>query len=238
MAKKHLKRLVAPKTWPIKKKENKFVVRPNPGPHPLKKSLTTNLIIKNLLKQANTTREVKRILSEKNIFVDNRPIINHKFPIGLMDVISVPKTNEFFRLLIDRKGKFFLQKIKEQEALIKPCKIINKTVLKKKRIQLNLFDGKNKIVQENNYKVGDTIILDLAKNEIKDHLKLEEGALVLLINGKHIGKIAIINKIIEKTGSHSNTILLKTKDSEIETFKDYVFVIGKEKSIITLKEND
>jgi len=238
MVKKHLKRLVAPRTWSIKKKENKFITRPNPGPHSLGKSITINLIVKDLLKQANTTKEVKKVLSGKNIFVDNKPITDHKFPLGLMDVISIPKTNEFFRILINTKGNFVLQPIKEQEASIKPCKIINKSILKKKKVQLNLFDGKNKIVQEDNYKVGDTIVLDLVKKEIQNHIKLEKGALVLLVNGKHIGKLAIVNKITEKPGSHNDTILLKTKNSEIETFKNYVFVIGKEKPVITLQENE
>lgn len=36
MVRRHLKRIAAPKTWPIKRKEHKWIVRPTPGPHPLK----------------------------------------------------------------------------------------------------------------------------------------------------------------------------------------------------------
>ena len=56
--KRHLKRLPAPRHWPIKRKEGKFTTRVIPGPHPKEHSLTIALILREILGYADTMREV------------------------------------------------------------------------------------------------------------------------------------------------------------------------------------
>ena len=51
---------------------------------------------------------------------------DHGFPTGLMDVISIDKTKENFRILYDVKGRFILKKINSDEAKFKLCKIKGK----------------------------------------------------------------------------------------------------------------
>lgn len=227
MVKKHIKRLVAPKSWPINRKGTKFVTRPNSGAHPLERAMPLNLIIKLLLSYAKKTREVKKILNAGKILVDNAVRKDYKFAVGLMDVISIPETNEFFRLILNKKGKFILQSLNKEESNIKPCKVIGKTILKKKKIQLNLFDGKNIIIEEDSYKVGDTVLYDLKDKKIKGVLKFGNGALIYLFGGKYTGTVATLQDIKSFYGSQPSMIKLKLKDgSEFETLKDYAFVVN------------
>jgi len=41
---------------------------------------------------------------------------DHRYPVGLFDVISTPETKQNFRVLINKKRKLFLIEIPEQEA--------------------------------------------------------------------------------------------------------------------------
>ncbi|MCD4666379.1 30S ribosomal protein S4e [archaeon] len=235
MSKKHLSRLNAPKSWPIQRKGIKWIIRPNPGAHKLKDCIPLSILLKNILHYAKTTREVKAILNKGEILVDKKIRKDHKLPLGIMDVFEIPKTKEAYRIFINNKNKFILVKIKKEETNIKPYKIIDKKYLKNKKIQLNLYGGRNLILDKNDYNVGDSVIIDLTNNKIKSHLKLEKNSLVYLIGGKHKGNIGTIEKIEKPLGISGKTeIILKSGKDKLSTLKDYAFVISKD---ITLEEN-
>lgn len=40
----------------------------------------------------------------------------------MLDVVSIPKTNENFRLLYDTKGRFRLHSVRDEEAKVSPLK--------------------------------------------------------------------------------------------------------------------
>lgn len=61
---KHLKRLFAPKTWDIKRRGIKFIAKPIPGAHKISMSLPLNVILRDILKYANTNKEVKLMLEK------------------------------------------------------------------------------------------------------------------------------------------------------------------------------
>jgi small subunit ribosomal protein S4e len=226
MVRRHLKRIAAPKTWSIKRKEHKWIVRPTPGPHPLKKCLPLNLVIKNMLKYAKTTREVKLILNDGKILVNKVARKDQKFPIGIMDVIEAPEIKEHFRMVYSQQGKLKLTPITEEEAKIRPTKIINKTTLKGKKTQLNFNDGTNMIVEKDGYKVNDTLLIDLTKEKkdsIKKHLKMEKGATIYLTDGKHIGTTGTIEDI-QKT-FQDQTIVFKSGEETYKTSKKFALII-------------
>lgn len=232
MTKRHLKRLMAPKSWPIKRKGIKFIVRSLPGPHPLRDSVPLSLVLKDILKIAGTTREVKQILNSNKVLIDKKVRKEIKFPIGIMDIIEIPETKEYYRLLYNKEGKFIAHKISKEESEIKPRKVINKTILKGNKIQLNFYDGTNIIIPKNEYKVGDSLIL--SQNKVKDVIPLEKGSIIYLTGGKHIGNIGILEGVHRLQGSQPNKIIFKTDKETFETLRKYAFVIGKEKPIITL----
>lgn len=211
-----------PKSWPTKKKGIKFIARPRPGPHKLKESITISVLLKDILNLAKTSKEVKRILNSSSFLVDNKVRKDPRFPLGIMDVITIGKDN--YRLILNKKGKFELLKIKDAQSKI--SKIIGKKVLSKNKTQINLYDGKNIIVEKDSYKPGDSIII--SKKEIKKHLKLEKGAMVYITGGKHIGQIGKLEEIKKHKGITKDTITLTVGKNKIETSKDYAYVIENE----------
>ncbi len=229
MVRNHLKRLAVPRVWPIKRKENTFIVKPNPGAHSLKLGMSLGVFIRDILKYAKTTKEVKKILQNKDILVDGIRRKEHRFIVGLMDVISIPELKKYYRVILDKKGKIVLIDIKKDDASIKPCRITGKNKVKGK-VQLNLFDGRNILVDKDDYKVNDTIIISLPTQEIKKCIKLDKKGTVFLIGGKHVGETGIVEDII------ADKIRYKSKDGVFETLKRYAFAIGKEKPEIKLEK--
>jgi small subunit ribosomal protein S4e len=229
MSKKHLKKINMPKTWDIKRKGTVYIKRPLPGPHGFDYGLALSVVLKDMLKIAKTTKEVKNILNNHDLLIDGVKRKEPKFIVGFLDVISIPKTKENFRIVFNKKGKLDFIKIDEKESKLKLCKINGKR-MHKKGLQVNLSDGRNVFTDKKDIKVGDSVLIEFPKQEIKNTLKLEKGALVILIGGKHIGTIATIEEIKD------NVMKCKNKDNTFETSKKYAFVIGKEKSLIKVEE--
>jgi len=223
MVKRHLSRLNAPKSWPIRRKGISFIARPLPGAHTLKQGITLSVVMKDILGYAKTASELKSILNQGKVLINKTVRKDPKFCLGIMDTIEIPEIKESYVLLLNKKNKFYLNKIKN--AGEKFCKITGKTILKKKKIQLNFSDGRNLIVDKDTYKVGDSILLDLGTNKIKEHLKFVRGASIYLTGGKHLGSIGVVETIHETKGETAK-IIFKSKKDNFETLKKYAFVIG------------
>lgn len=222
----HLKRIRIPKSLPIKiKKERKYIARPLPGQHGLLSSITLNTLLKDVINHATTTKEVKDILNSNRILVDGIIRKEHRFPIGLMDKISIPDLNEYY-IIQYKNRRISAMPISKDDAGSKTCKIIGKTVLKKGKVQLNLYDGKNIIVDKDMFKVGDSIVL--SGKTIKKHLKLEKGALVYLTEGKHKGTVGLLEELQHFHGLTKDRVILNINNKKMITRKDYAFVIDKE----------
>ena len=229
MGKAHLKRLNAPKSWRIKRKGIKFITRPNPGPHSQDKCMPLNLVLRDMLDYASTTKEVKHILYKKGVLVDGKPRKDIKFPVGFMDVVEIPELKEHYRMLIDNKGYLEMKQIDKKEAALKPYKVIKKTMLKGGKIQLNLSFGTNILVKKDSYSTGDTLMLEMPKLEIKEHIKFEKGAYVLLTSGSHIGDHGVVEEIKDEM------ITFKSSSGKsYKTYKKFAIAIGKGKPAISL----
>jgi len=63
---------------------------------------------------------------EGSVKVDNKIRRDPKYPLGFMDVLTLEKTNENFRVLYDSKGRFVLKTLKAEEAKFKLCRVIGK----------------------------------------------------------------------------------------------------------------
>merc|ERR1712093_409152 len=109
--KKHLKRLNAPKHWMLDKMGGVWDPRPSTGPHKLRECLPLILILRNRLKYALTKKEVQQILMQRLIKVDGKVRTDPNYPCGFMDVISIDKTDEHFRMLYDAKGRFVVHRL-------------------------------------------------------------------------------------------------------------------------------
>merc|ERR1711926_33232 len=121
--KKHLKRLAAPKSWMLDKLGGVFAPRPSTGPHKLRESLPMVVFLRNRLKYALNNSEVTKIVMQRLIKVDGKVRTDPNYPAGFMDVITIDKTGEFFRLVYDVKGRFAIHRITAEEAQYKLCKV-------------------------------------------------------------------------------------------------------------------
>jgi small subunit ribosomal protein S4e len=232
---KHLKRLAAPRPLKLHRKEKTWTIKPSAGAHPIEQSLPLGLILRDYLNLCDTYKETKRIIANGDILVDAIQRKNHKFPCGLMDVISIPKLKKDYRILYDQRGKLTILPISSNDANWKLCRIENKSILKNKKIQLNLHDGKNKIITKDEYKTGDVLKINFKDEKISDVYTFSKGNVSMIIGGSHIGEIANIEEEEIISSSKPNIIKMKGKNDFI-TLKKYVFPIGKNKPTITIPE--
>jgi small subunit ribosomal protein S4e len=227
MVKRHLKRINAPKTWKIQRKGIKFTTKVNPGGMPKALTMPVANVLKYELKVATTLKEVKHLIFNGSVFVNGVKITDYKYPICLTDVLSLPSINKYYRMLINTNGILKLVEITKEESTLKITSIVGKTFIKGK-LQLNLLDGRNVLFDKQHYKVKDSLLLTLPEQIVKEHLSFEKGALVLLYQGKHIGRIGKLSEI------KKDSIIVKTKDDEFETKTTYALVIGKDTPILKM----
>lgn len=221
----HLKREVAPTSWTIARKEGTFTTKPHPGAHPQAQALPVGTLLKQL-NYAKTTKEAKKIINQRALSVDARPVSDHHFSVGFMDLISVADTH--FRCTLDRKGRLHFKDVPKTEQNKKISKIIGKHPLKKGKTQFNLSDGRNIITDNKDHKVGDSVMLELPGQKITAHYPLKEGSTAFLLGGRHKGAIITIKEI------DGNTIKGTMEKEPVETLKQFTFVIGKDKPALTL----
>ncbi|MBO8181326.1 MAG: 30S ribosomal protein S4e [Archaeoglobus sp.] len=218
----HQKRLSAPKTVKIARKEKKWTVKAAPGPHD-KGAVPLLVLVRDFLGLADTAREARKIISAGEVLVDGKPRKDYKFPVGLFDVITIPKIEKSYRILFDERGRYIPKEVEDADRKI--YKITGKTLVKGGKVQLNLFDGTN-ILATNEFATKDSIVLKIPGKEIIEHLKFEEGVLVMIIGGTHAGEIGRIKDYKIVRGSAPNLVTVEGEERDITTIEDYVFVVG------------
>ena len=228
-----LKRLFAPKNWRIERKVKEWTVKPIPGPHSKEVSIPITILLRDYLGHATNRKEVNFILNNGDVLVNGRPIKDSSFPVGLMDVIEIPKTKEYFRVLFDKKGSVNLLKIDESEKNTKLFKLINKTMIRGNKLQLNLHDGTN-VLSEEGYPTSSTLVMKVPEMKVVDSLEFKEGYIGLVIKGKNVSKIGKISKITP-FGIYKDAVLLESGNDKFQTLKDYVLVVGKDSPIIKIE---
>ena len=222
MVKNHLSRLDAPVSWPMKRKGIKFVTRPSAGPHTLRESIPLSLILTHILKYARTRKEVKKILNEGKIFVNGIVRKDLTFPVGLMDVVSVPSLQENYRVFYDTFGKFKLFPTTPEEKAIKLVQIVNKRIISGGKVQINNSDGSNLLLGgKADYHTGDTLLLSIPGTKVIEHLSLKNGARIYITGGTKRGSVGTL----KETKGHN--IIVQGNEEVFETAKRYAFVIGK-----------
>lgn len=231
--KKHMKRLPAPRSWTIPRKTDFWVVRPSPGPHGLGESVPLGSILRDMLKVCDTAREAQRILSGRGVHVDGRVITAPKFPVGLMDVLSLRVTKSDYRMLIDTKGKMALVGIDEGEATWKLCRVEDKTTVRGGKTQLNLHDGRNVVLAKDAYQTGATLKVEVPGQKVIEAYELAKGAPVFVTGGQHVGRIAHVLDVQRTRNPRANIVTLKEGFS---TDIGKVFVVGAEGPAIKVPE--
>ena len=216
--KKHLKRNAAPRTWDIDRKKNTFILRPKSSGHPLEAGLPLGIILRDDLKLAATTAEVKKILHHTSVLVDGKRQQEYHFQVGLFDIFALEEKKQFFTVIFDRKGRVILQEIPSTWASQKVAKVTGKTMLNGGKVQLHFHDGKNMLTDQT-VALGDSVVRIFPEGKINKVLPLQTGATAFLLKGKHRGDFGVIKEI------HGNQATYLRDNKTIETLKEYLFVL-------------
>mgnify|MGYP001570323202 FL=1 len=189
----HLKRQESPKSWPIYRKGTKYIVRPLSG---IRNGVPLLLVLRDLLKIAKNRKEVKRAIHMKNIMVNNKPVRDEKNSLFLFDTLSIIPLKKNYKLEILNNGKIGVNEIKESEANHKIVKVVNKKMLRGKKMQLNMSDGRN-FLSNIECNTNDSVLVNFKEKKIEKCIPLKEKAEVFVFAGKHAGKRGKVNKIDE-----------------------------------------
>jgi small subunit ribosomal protein S4e len=205
----HQKRTEMPRTWPIPRKGTKYLALAS---HAKKEGISLLFVLRDILKLANTRKEVKYFMFNGDIKVNNIVRKDENFPLQVFDVISLDKLKKKYRLNILNK-KFSLEEVSGDAADKKIVKILGKTILPKGLVQMNLQDGQNFISKET-FALGDSVLVNTKANKIEKILPLKEGANVEVISGKHAGEKGKLKQIIsfEKRKDYH----IKLEDKEVQ----------------------
>merc|ERR1711936_38232 len=224
---KSLKRLTAPKSWMLDKTGGTFAPKSSAGPHKSRESFPMTLFLRNRLRYALSYQEVKKIVKQRLIKVDGKVRTDNTYPTGFMDVVTIERTNENFRILYDVKGRFVVHRIKPEEAKYKLCKVKKVSVGPKGVPYLVTHDGRTIRYPDPLVKVNDTIQLDIATVKIMDFIKFDSGNLCMITGGHNLGRVGTITNRERHPGSFD---IVHIKDALGHTFAtrlSYVFIIGK-----------
>jgi len=238
--KKHLKRLNAPSHWMLDKLGGIFAPRPSQGPHKLRECIPLIILLRNRLKYALTNREVTMILMKRHIKVDGKVRTDPTYPAGFMDVLSIEKTGENFRLLYNTKGKFVLNKVDESETDFKLLKVRKAQIGPKGIPYISSHDGRYVRYPHPEIKANDVVKFNLKTKKIEETIKFGVGNLVMIVGGRNLGRVGILKTIEKHPGSHT---IIHVEDLAHRTFAtrlDNVFSIGQDQngSLISLPKGN
>lgn len=208
------------------------MARARPGPHPKAISYPLGILIRDVLGVGQSMDEVKRILNDGKVSVDGVVRRSIGWPVGLMDIIELIPLSQVFRLV--PKNRNLLVPIllsKQTERNLKLLRVTLRKTIKGKETQYGFHDGKTLIANEQ-YSVGDSCLIDLSNKEVKSHMKLEKGSIVLVTKGENAGAIGKIEEIREGLFSLPKRTVVSFGDRSVELPVQMVMLVGHEEPII------
>uniref|UniRef100_A0A2I2ZJ38 40S ribosomal protein S4 n=1 Tax=Gorilla gorilla gorilla TaxID=9595 RepID=A0A2I2ZJ38_GORGO len=198
-AKKHLKRVAAPKHWMLDKLTGVFAPRPSTSPHKLRECLPLIIFLRNRL---------KKICMQRFFKIDGTVRTDITYPAGFMDAISIDKTGENFHLIRDTKGRF-------AEAKYKLCKV------------RKIFLGTKGIPHLVTHDVNDTVQIDLETGKMTDFITFDTGKPYMVTGGAHLGRVGVIPNRERYPGSFDVVHVKDTSGNSFGTRVSNIFTIGK-----------
>jgi len=228
-----LKRLASPRSWDIPRKEERFVYKPLPGPHPLQSSYPLGVVVRDLAGLVGTGRELKKVIGTGKVLVDGRPRRSPSFPVGLFDVLSVPSEGLTFRLVPSPKG-LLLSKVGNQESNRKLCRVRSKTKESGGRMQYGLHDGRSLLDDSLQLSPGDAVLMELPTQKVINKLKLAKDSLGLILSGDRAGQVGKIQEVKAGTISREKMVKISLPSGEAEIPSRLVFPVGTNEPVITV----
>ena len=212
-----------------------YAPKPSPGPHKSRECLPLVVFLRNRLRYALTNKETKSIVKQRLVKIDGKVRTDATYPAGFMDVISLEKTGENFRLIYDVKGRFAIHRIGEEEAKYKLCKVKQVKIGSNAIPFLVTHDGRTIRYPDPLVKVNDTIKLDLETGKFSEFVKFDQGNISYVTGGRNMGRVGVIT---HREKHHGGFEIVHIKDALGHSFAtriSNVFVIGQgSKPLISL----
>ena len=107
-------------------------------------------------------------------------------------MLSIEKSNDYFRLLYDVKGRFVIHRISLEESAWKLLKV-KKVALGNRGVPyIVTHDGRTIRYPDPAIKVNDTVRFDLTQNKIVGIARFDTGNLVMITGGRNMGRSGVI----------------------------------------------
>jgi small subunit ribosomal protein S4e len=240
-----LKRKPAPAFWPIHRKELPWVAKPSSGSHSLDSCLPLTLVLRDILGVAHTRKEGKLILTQGGVLVNGKICKKDDFPVGLMDVISMPEMDKYYRIMPSHKG-LVLAPISKEESHTTLVRVEDKNTVRN-GVQIALHNGTNMLIKvadpknptEVTYETFDILKVTYPEKQIVQCLKTKEGNIAIITGGKNVGikgKIVEIEKTEAKKRRQALVVIEDSTGVRCQTILDLIFSLGETEPLITTLE--
>lgn len=221
-----MKRIQCPKNWYLNKLTGVWAPRPSTGPHKMRECLPLALILRNRLKLALNYHETKMMCMQRMIQIDGKMRTDNRYPVGFMDVLTIQKANDHYRLLYDTKGRFTIHKIHEKEAVYKLCRVNKIAVGAKGCAYMVTHDGRTLRFPDPEIKTNDTIQLECETGKVLRHVKFASGNVCMVKSGNNVGRVGLLGHVEKHPGTFNIAHLKDTTGAEFCTRVENVMVIG------------
>jgi len=173
------------------------------------------------------------------IKIDGKIRRDPRFPLGMMDVVTIEKTNENFRILLDTKGRFHPHRIDQKEAGFKLCKVIRKRIGKEKVPHIVTHDGRTIRYPHPDVQINDSLMYNFSTGETQGIVKFQNNAIVMIVGGNNIGRIGHLQSMEKHPGSFEIAHIRDATGNTFATRLGNVMVIGDSKqAVISLPKGE
>jgi len=173
------------------------------------------------------------------IKIDGKVRRDPRFPLGHMDVVTIEKTNENFRILVDTKGRFLPHRIDHKEAGFKLCKVTQKRIGKEKVPHIVTHDGRTVRYPHPDVQINDCVKINLGTGAVDGIVKFQNNAIVMITGGNNIGRIGHLQSLEKHPGSFEIAHVRDASGNAFSTRLGNVMVIGDSKTpIISLPKGE
>ncbi len=179
----HQKRLSAPRHYPIQRKDQTYITTIT-GSRENTDAIPALVFLRDVTNYAENKKEAKEIIRNGQLLRNNEPVGDIREGVGNLDLIELPDAEEKFRV-VKKKNDLEFQETDSDEVI---AKITGKKDEGGEYVY-HLHNGENYQTDEE-YDAGNTLRLNDGEEVV-----LEEGAQVLVTDGKHAGKTGELQEI-------------------------------------------
>ena len=180
-------------------------------------------VLRESLRVADNAREAETAIFSRSVHVDGRVVTDPKFPVGLMDVVTLVPSKAHYRVMLDTRGKLTLVQIDGKEAAWKLCRIQDVGTVRGGKHQVRLHDGRTFLSAASEHRTGTTLKLAVPRQKVLDAMPLEPGRVALLTGGQHAGELVHIDRVERTRNPRANLVHVTEGFS---TILNYVFIVG------------